>query len=171
MTQTTEQKVKAFAKVVARAQVDTVYRANLISNPMTALKEEGFEVTPGYTMSVMENEGQTQYLPVPASIAMEDEEVFSKLRFGNLLLRAQTDPDFKARLLSQTADVLAENGYTPEAGVQYRAVEGAPKTYYLVLPAQDSGEHELAENELETASGGTWAEVVDVAYRIICQCY
>lgn len=72
----------------------------------------------------------------------------------NILSQAQTDRDFRSRLLARPKAVLAAAGVGLPAGLDLRALDAAPQTTYLVLP-QPPIEGEVSDAELSSASGGT----------------
>lgn len=71
---------------------------------------------------------------------------FHQKQWGKIVARAWTDPEFKARLMSDTQAVLREHGVEPEAGVEVRVVEDHPSLHHLVLPASPASD--LSEEEL-----------------------
>ena len=74
-------------------------------------------------------------------------------QWGQLVARAWADPTFKAKLLSDPAGVLKENGLAPPAGVTIKVVENTDKAIHLVLPLKPSPQ-ELSEEELHRVAGG-----------------
>ena len=83
---------------------------------------------------------------------MTKQERFQRKQWGQIVARAWTDPEFKARLISNPQAVLREHGLEVEAGVELRVIEDAaptddtPGIRHLVLPACPAGD--MAEEEL-----------------------
>jgi hypothetical protein len=74
-------------------------------------------------------------------------------QWSQLVARAWADPAFKARLLTDPAGVLKENGMLVPAGITIKVVENTPKVLYLTLPLPPAPE-ELSAEELHRAAGG-----------------
>ena len=55
----------AFAKIVAKAWRDPVFKAELIANPAAALKAEGIDGPAGMTVTVLENTDKLFHLVLP----------------------------------------------------------------------------------------------------------
>ena len=55
----------AFAKIIAKAWRDPVFKAELIANPAAALKAEGIDVPAGMTVTVVENTDKQFHLVLP----------------------------------------------------------------------------------------------------------
>ncbi len=54
-----------FAKIIAKAWRDPVFKAELIANPAAALKAEGINVPAGMTVTVVENTDKQFHLVLP----------------------------------------------------------------------------------------------------------
>jgi len=64
-----------FGKIVAKAWRDPSFKAELIANPVAALKAEGIDVPAGMTVTVVENTDKLFHLvlpPVPAGELSEE---------------------------------------------------------------------------------------------------
>ena len=72
---------------------------------------------------------------------------------SDIVARAWSDPDFKARLVSDPAAVLAEEGIAVQEGTELRVVENTDSIRHFVLPAHP-GDEQLADAVLERVSGG-----------------
>jgi hypothetical protein len=57
---------KVYAQIVAKAWADPAFKAKLLADPMTALKEAGHTVPEGLVVKTVENTGKLVYLVVPA---------------------------------------------------------------------------------------------------------
>jgi hypothetical protein len=57
---------KVYAQIVAKAWADPAFKAKLLADPMTALKEAGHTVPEGLVVKTVENTDKQVYLVVPA---------------------------------------------------------------------------------------------------------
>jgi hypothetical protein len=57
---------KVYAQIVAKAWADPAFKAKLLADPMTALKEAGHTVPEGLVVKTVENTDKLVYLVVPA---------------------------------------------------------------------------------------------------------
>ncbi len=83
---------------------------------------------------------------------MTKQERFQQKQWGQIVARAWSDSEFKARFVADPQTVLREFGIEPAAGVEIRVVEGEPGVQHLVLPASPS--EDLAEIELTPGAVG-----------------
>ncbi len=80
-------------------------------------------------------------------------------KWGQLVARAWTDPEFERRLLSDPADVLAEHDIEVPEGVRCQViaedeeVEPDPGVFYLPFAAKPA-DKELSEADLAGIAGG-----------------
>jgi hypothetical protein len=65
--------------------------------------------------------------------------------------KAWSDEEFKQRLMTDPAAVLAEYGVEAPAGIELRIVEDSEQVRYLVLPPSPSGD--LSDEELSCSIG------------------
>jgi hypothetical protein len=56
---------KKWQQIVARAWMDNGFKQKLLKDPMTMLKEEGFEIPPGAEVKVVENTEKQFFLVLP----------------------------------------------------------------------------------------------------------
>ncbi|TEB09920.1 NHLP leader peptide family RiPP precursor [Pelotomaculum propionicicum] len=80
---------------------------------------------------------------------MDREEMNKKM--GQVIARAWSDADFKARLLADPAETLRAEGIEFPAGVKVKAVENTSEQFYLVIPQKPD---ELSDEKLDTVAGG-----------------
>lgn len=73
--------------------------------------------------------------------------------YAKVVERAWNDPDFKAKLLSDPASVLAEVGIELPARKNFKVVENTADTVHLVLPS-DPAEEEFTDADLEQVAMG-----------------
>jgi hypothetical protein len=55
----------AFGKIIAKAWRDPAFKAELIANPVAALKAEGIDIPAGMTVTVVENTDKQFHLVLP----------------------------------------------------------------------------------------------------------
>jgi len=72
-------------------------------------------------------------------------------KMGQIIARAWSDADFKARLLADPAGTLRAAGIEVPAGVKVKAVENTDEQFYLVIPQKPE---ELSEEQLDHVTGG-----------------
>jgi hypothetical protein len=72
--------------------------------------------------------------------------------------RAQSDPNFRTRLLDNARDALQEQfGISVPAGINVRVIEEGPDEVVLVLPARlGQPDGTLSDEDLEAVAGGTY---------------
>jgi len=72
-------------------------------------------------------------------------------KMGQVIARAWSDADFKARLLADPAETLRAEGIEVPAGVKVKAVENTDEQFYLVIPQKPD---DLSEEQLDQVAGG-----------------
>ena len=83
-------------------------------------------------------------------------------RYNKALERAWTDADYKAKLLGQPRDALAEVGIELPAGMSVNIVECDDENLHLVLPQVPEGE--ICDQSLQGAVGG------NICVLCFCSC-
>ena len=73
-------------------------------------------------------------------------------QYGQLIAKAWTDDEFKARLKADPRATLAEVGIEPPAGLEIEVLESTPGKAYLVIPPKPVDE--LSDADLEKVAGG-----------------
>jgi hypothetical protein len=73
-------------------------------------------------------------------------------QWSKIVEKAWHDESYKKRLLSNTEDVLKEEGIAPPEGVQVKLVENTPTVVHLTLPAKIV--EDISEKDLEVVAGG-----------------
>ncbi len=71
------------------------------------------------------------------------------MTISKVISRAWSDAEYKAKLLSDPAAVLAEAGVEIPAGTTIKVVENTAETNHLVLPRAPEGASELSDDALE----------------------
>ena len=73
-------------------------------------------------------------------------------QYGQLIAKAWSDEEFKARLLANPKDAMAEVGMDVPEGVEIEVVESTQEKVYLIIPPKPDGE--LSDDDLDKVSGG-----------------
>ena len=73
-------------------------------------------------------------------------------QYGQLIAKAWSDEEFKARLLANPKDAMAEVGMDAPEGVEIEVVESTQEKAYLVIPPKPDGE--LSDDDLDKVSAG-----------------
>jgi len=76
---------KVYGKVVAKAWADEDFKAKLLADPMTALKENGLAIPEDVELRVVENTDKIVYLILPPEQAgqlSEEYENFARVVYG-----------------------------------------------------------------------------------------
>ena len=73
---------------------------------------------------------------------------------ARIVSRAWSDPEFKARLISDPGAVFAEAGIPVPEGAELRVVEDGNEVRHFVVPAPPADASELSDKELEKVAGG-----------------
>jgi hypothetical protein len=73
--------------------------------------------------------------------------------YFKIAARAWSDPAYRARLFTEPAAVLREEGIDLPAGMKIKAVENTSDTAYFILPAPPA-DGELPEEWLSKVAGG-----------------
>jgi hypothetical protein len=83
--------------------------------------------------------------------------------YAKVVTKAWSDPEYKARLMSDPKAVLAEAGVDVTEGVEIEVHEDTDTTMHMVLPASPAGET-LSEQDLEQIAGGASSGI----FGLIC---
>ena len=84
---------------------------------------------------------------------MDREEMNKKM--GQIIAKAWSDADFKAKLLANPAETLQAEGIEVPAGVKVNAVENTNEQFFLVIPNKPDA---LSEEQLDNVAGG-WCTI------------
>jgi nitrile hydratase len=131
------------ARIVARAWVDSDYKARLLSEPMSALRELGYslpETTP--QLEVVENTPDVHHLVVCTLCSC-----YPRALLG-------TPPDWYKSLAYRSRAVVDPRGVMREFGLEVsearevRVLDSTADLRYLVLPQRPPGAEGLGEEEL-----------------------
>ena len=131
------------ARVVARAWVDSDYKARLLSEPMSALREMGYslpETTP--QLEVVENTPDVHHLVVctlcscyPRALLGTPPDWYKSLAYRS---RAVVDP----------RGVMREFGLDVSSDVEVRVLDSTADLRYLVLPRRPAATEGMSEADL-----------------------
>ena len=131
------------ARVVARAWVDSGYKARLLSEPMSALREMGYslpETTP--QLEVVENTPDVHHLVVctlcscyPRALLGTPPDWYKSLAYRS---RAVVDP----------RGVMREFGLDVASDVEVRVLDSTADLRYLVLPQRPAATEGMSEADL-----------------------
>jgi nitrile hydratase alpha subunit len=130
------------AKVVAKAWTDPVFKERLLSDPLGAIGELGYEF-PEYTgLSVLENTEEVHHLVVCTLCSC----------YPGALLGAPPDwyksLPYRSRAVIEPRSVMAEFGFDPGEDVEVRVMDSTAELRYLVLPLRPDGTDGMTEEEL-----------------------
>ena len=73
-------------------------------------------------------------------------------QYGQLIAKAWSDEEFKARLMANPKDAMAEVGMDVPEGLEIEVVENTQEKVYLIIPPKPDGE--LSDDDLDKVSGG-----------------
>ena len=85
---------------------------------------------------------------------MTEERNFSKT-LAELFAACWKDDALKARFMSDPKAVLAEYDMPVPDGMDVKVVENADNCVHITMPAAPDGHHDLSDEELSAAAGGT----------------
>lgn len=132
------------AKVVARAWTDPQYKARLLNNATSAIREMGYEGRQGEHMEVVENTVGVHNLVVCTLCSCYPWPV---LGLPPTWYKASS---YRARAVSEPREVLKEFGVELSADVEVRVWDSTAEIRYLVLPQRPTGLDHLSEQQLAT---------------------
>jgi nitrile hydratase subunit alpha len=129
------------ARVIARAWVDTAYKARLLANGTAAVEELGIDM--GTTkLVVVENLPQVHNLIVCTLCSC-----YPRMLLG-IPPAWYKSRAYRSRAVSETRAVLAEFGTAVSDDVEVRVHDSTADMRYLVLPMRPEGSEQLSEEEL-----------------------
>jgi hypothetical protein len=152
-----EAQSRQFSQIIAKSWADDGFKKRLLSDPVVALKAEGFEIPSGVSVQASENTDKVINLVLPPKPTGEGaQEIINNVAAGPKVLstptlsnylfpipgcgkaiaRAWNDAAFKQQFLTD-----------PEA-----ALKNTGNVFHLVLPLKPSDE--LSDEHLEAVSGG-----------------
>ncbi len=145
-------------EVLQRIWSDPEFKKKLLANPKAVLAELGIGVPAGRDVRMWENTPQEMNFVLPNQADMVpgfDPEAANAV-VGKLIKKAWSDASFKAKLLADPRQAVADAvGVEPPATIQVRVHEDTPGVRNLVLPVNPAAE-ELSDADLEGIAGGAF---------------
>lgn len=135
-----------------RVWSDESLRRRLIADPKSTLQEFGMGIPDSKSVQIHENTLTVINVVLPQK--PEGEIQSSSDPVAKTIERAWTDPEFKARLLADPRDTVAEMGVRIPVGTEVKVWENTPDVEHLVLPLNPST-GELSDADLEAVAGGS----------------
>lgn len=129
------------AKIVARAWTDPAYKARLLENGASAIRELGFELEP-YEFTVMENTRDTHNVIVCTLCSC-----YPRALLG-MSPAWYKSSSYRARIVREPRAVLAEFGVQLTADVTVRVHDSTAELRYMVLPERPAGTDRWPEERL-----------------------
>ena len=130
------------AEVVARAWVDSDYRARLFSDATAAIAELGFGGPEGEHMVAVENTDAVHNVVVCTLCSCYPWPVLG------LPPRWYKSAPYRSRMVREPRTLLAEMGYVVPGDVEIRVWDSSAEVRYLVVPRRPAGTEHLDEAEL-----------------------
>ena len=130
------------ARVVARAWVDSDYRARLLADGTRAVGELGLGGAEGEHLVVLENSPEVHNMVVCTLCSCYPWPVLG------LPPRWYKSFAYRSRAVREPRAVLAEMGTTVPDNVEVRVWDSSAELRYMVLPLRPAGSEGLAEDEL-----------------------
>jgi nitrile hydratase len=130
------------AKVVAKAWTDPEYKARLLADGTAAIKELGFSGPQGEHIVVVENTATTHNVVVCTLCSCYPWPVLG------LPPSWYKDPAYRARVVREPRQVLAEMGLELAEDVQITVRDSSAEVRWLVLPERPAGTEHLSEEQL-----------------------
>jgi len=130
-----QEELKQYGQLVAKAWGDPAFKERLLTDPAGTLRAEGFNVPADMQVRVLEPSGPHIYVPLPAQMPVSEQPE----TLVQLWSRAQADPEFRARFLTEPDAVLAEQGLSTPAGVPVEVVETSDTQGYIAVPPMPEG--------------------------------
>ncbi len=131
------------ARVVARAWCDADYRARLLADGTAAIAELGFTgPTEGECIVVVPNGPRVHNVVVCTLCSCYPWPVLG------LPPAWYKSPEYRARVVREPRDVLAEMGLELDPNVEIRVWDSSAEVRYLVLPERPPGTEALSEDDL-----------------------
>jgi nitrile hydratase len=130
------------ARGVARAWVDPAFRERLLEDATSAIRELGIGGMQGEHIVALENTPDVHNVVVCTLCSCYPWPVLGLPPYW------YKAPAYRARLVVEPRDVLAEMGLELDDSVEVRVWDSSAEIRYLVLPERPPGTEDLAEHEL-----------------------
>ena len=129
------------AKIVARAWTDADYKARLLANGATAIRELGYALEP-YEFTVMENTDDTHNVIVCTLCSC-----YPRALLG-MSPAWYKSSSYRARVVREPRKVLAEFGVQLADDIDVRVHDSTAELRYMVLPQRTAGTDDWTEAQL-----------------------
>lgn len=131
------------AKLVARAWIDTAFRARLVADAWSAVEEMGLATGPDRTpIVVLESSPQVQHVVVCTLCSCYPSSLLG------LPPSWYKSPAYRSRVVREPRVVLREMGLDLPADVDVRVWDSSSEVRYMVLPARPPGTEGWSEARL-----------------------
>jgi nitrile hydratase len=130
------------ARVIAKAWTDADYRRSLLEDGTAAIAELGYSGPQGEHIEVLENSDKVHNVVVCTLCSCYPWPVLG------LPPSWYKDPAYRARIVREPRQVLAEMGLELDDDVDIRVWDSSSEVRYLVLPERPEGTSELSEEAL-----------------------
>ena len=131
------------ARVVARAWVDPEFKSRLLTDPMTAIRELGYEIAPNMPrLEVVENTEQVNHLIVCTLCSCYPRALLGRppLWYKSLA--------YRARAVVDPRGVMKEFGTEVPEDVELRVLDSTADNRFLVLPQRPKRTEGMREEDL-----------------------
>ena len=130
------------AKVVAKAWSDAAFKAQLLSDPKTAIEALGYDVGPAPNLVVLENTEALHHVVVCTLCSC----------YPRVLLGPPPDwyksKEYRGRVVIDPRGVLTEFGTQLDDQVEIKVVDSTADMRYLVLPPRPADTEGMSEEQL-----------------------
>jgi nitrile hydratase len=130
------------ARVIAKAWTDADYRRSLLEDGTAAIAELGYSGPQGEHIEVLENSDKVHNVVVCTLCSCYPWPVLG------LPPSWYKDPAYRARIVREPRQVLAEMGLELDDDVDIRVWDSSSEVRYLVLPERPEGTSEASEEAL-----------------------
>jgi nitrile hydratase subunit alpha len=130
------------ARVIAKAWTDADYRQRLLEDGTAAIGELGYSGPQGEHIEVLENSDEVHNVVVCTLCSCYPWPVLG------LPPSWYKDPAYRARIVREPRQVLADMGLDLRDDVEIRVWDSSSEVRYLVLPERPEGTSDLSEEEL-----------------------
>jgi nitrile hydratase len=130
------------ARVIAKAWTDADYRQRLLEDGTAAIGELGYSGPQGEHIEVLENSDRVHNVVVCTLCSCYPWPVLG------LPPSWYKDPAYRARIVREPRQVLADMGLDLDDDVEIRVWDSSSEVRYLVLPERPDGTSDLSEEEL-----------------------
>jgi nitrile hydratase subunit alpha len=130
------------ARVIAKAWIDADYRQRLLEDGTAAIGELGYSGPQGEHIEVLENSDKVHNVVVCTLCSCYPWPVLG------LPPSWYKDPAYRARIVREPRQVLAEMGLALDDDVDIRVWDSSSEVRYLVLPERPDGTSDMSEEDL-----------------------